>query len=57
MESKVLTAEEFRPLYDFTTDCDDNFDIEECTVSCVDFSGSAEEYVAATGGPTADRVP
>ena len=36
---------------------DANFKIEECTVACVGFSGSAQEYVSATGGSTADRVP
>ena len=56
LTSNALTAAEFRSLYDRVTTTDANFRIEKCVVACVGFAGSAEEYVAATGGPTAGRT-
>lgn len=55
LESEVLDAVALRPLFDAVTYLDDNFDAESCEVSCTDFSGTAEEYIAATGGPTKRR--
>ncbi|MFM8238487.1 MAG: hypothetical protein ACKOBG_12165 [Actinomycetota bacterium] len=50
LESEVLDATAFRPLFDAIVDLDDNFDPENCAVSCTDFDGTADEYLAATGG-------
>lgn len=55
LESEVLDAAAFRPLFDAVTYLDDNFDAESCEVSCTDFSGTAEEFIAATGGPAKRR--
>ena len=58
VESEVLDADEFRPIYDAVTEFDDQmvgFKIGRCRVSCIGFEGSAEEFVTETGGPKPDR--
>ena len=55
LSSSTLSAAEFRPIVDAMTDFVGDSDAESCEVSCTDFSGTAEEFIAATGGPTKRR--
>ncbi|MFM8238488.1 MAG: hypothetical protein ACKOBG_12170 [Actinomycetota bacterium] len=51
LNSSTLSAAEFRPIVDAMINfTDTDTDAESCDVSCTDFSGTAKEFIAATGG-------